>query len=164
MSESMSESDSKPEMAQLEIAKGPDAELRAGGLRFVACRREVGEIDGGITLYVWSEEEPELELIRMDLFRNRPHYHAPATNDAETKIDRGDQAIEAWGVETVTRRAEQLASEAGHAELGARLSVEALKQAISIDFEIQEYGEHALGQGANAEAVTYIQIKCDGRR
>ena len=50
MSESMSESDSKPEMAQLEIAKGPDAELRAGGLRFVACRREVGEIDGGITL------------------------------------------------------------------------------------------------------------------
>ena len=42
--------------------------------------------------------------------------------------------------------------------------VEALKQAISIDFEIQEYGEHALGQGANAEAVTYIQIKCDGRR
>ncbi len=42
--------------------------------------------------------------------------------------------------------------------------VEALKQAINIDFEIQEYGEHALGQGANAEAVTYIQIKCEGRR
>ena len=129
MPESISESDSKPEMAKLEIAKGPDAELTAGGLRFVACRREVGEIDGGITLYVWSEEEPELELIRMDLFRNRPHYHAPATNDAETKIDRGDQAIEAWGVETVTRRAEQLATEAGHAELGARLSDEALTQA-----------------------------------
>ena len=48
MSESISESDSKPEMAQLEIAKGPDAELTAGGLRFVACRREVGEIDGGM--------------------------------------------------------------------------------------------------------------------
>jgi len=42
--------------------------------------------------------------------------------------------------------------------------VEALKQAIQIDFEIMEYGEHALGQGADAEAVTYIQIKCDGRR
>jgi 2-isopropylmalate synthase len=42
--------------------------------------------------------------------------------------------------------------------------VEALKQAISIDFEIQEYGEHALGQGADAEAVTYIQIKCEGQR
>lgn len=42
--------------------------------------------------------------------------------------------------------------------------VEALKQAIKIDFEIMEYGEHALGQGANAEAVTYIQLKCEGRR
>ena len=42
--------------------------------------------------------------------------------------------------------------------------VEALKKAINIDFEIMEYGEHALGQGADAEAVTYIQIRCDGRR
>ncbi len=42
--------------------------------------------------------------------------------------------------------------------------VEALKEVIKVDFEILEYGEHALGQGADAEAVTYIQIKCDGRR
>jgi len=42
--------------------------------------------------------------------------------------------------------------------------VEALKSAIKIDFEIMEYGEHALGQGADAEAVTYIQLKCEGRR
>ena len=40
----------------------------------------------------------------------------------------------------------------------------ALKNAIKIDFEIMEYGEHALGQGADAEAVTYIQLKCEGRR
>lgn len=39
-----------------------------------------------------------------------------------------------------------------------------LKQAIQIDFEIMGYGEHALGQGADAEAVTYIQLKCAGRR
>lgn len=37
--------------------------------------------------------------------------------------------------------------------------VEAIKQATDIDFEIMEYGEHALGQGADAEAVTYIQLK-----
>ncbi len=42
--------------------------------------------------------------------------------------------------------------------------VEALKAAINIEFEILEYGEHALGQGADAEAVTYIQLKCEGRR
>lgn len=39
-----------------------------------------------------------------------------------------------------------------------------LQDAIKIDFEIMEYGEHALGQGADAEAVTYIQLKCEGRR
>lgn len=42
--------------------------------------------------------------------------------------------------------------------------VVAMKDAISQDFEIMEYGEHALGQGADAEAVTYIQIKCEGQR
>ncbi len=42
--------------------------------------------------------------------------------------------------------------------------VSGLKAAIKIDFEIMEYGEHALGQGADAEAVTYIQLKCEGRR
>ena len=42
--------------------------------------------------------------------------------------------------------------------------VEALKDAIKLDFEIMEYGEHALGQGADAEAVTYIQIRCEGQR
>lgn len=41
---------------------------------------------------------------------------------------------------------------------------EALRRAIRMDFEIMEYGEHALGQGADAEAVTYIQIRCEGRR
>ena len=42
-------------MAKLEIRKGPMLKFR-GGLRFVACRREVGDIDGGITLYVWGQE------------------------------------------------------------------------------------------------------------
>lgn len=42
--------------------------------------------------------------------------------------------------------------------------VTGLKEAIQIDFEIMEYGEHALGQGADAEAVTYIQLKCGGQR
>ena len=42
--------------------------------------------------------------------------------------------------------------------------VEALRSSIKLDFEILEYGEHALGQGADAEAVTYIQLKCNGQR
>ena len=42
--------------------------------------------------------------------------------------------------------------------------VEALKNSINIDIEIMEYGEHALGQGADAEAVTYIQIRYEDQR
>ncbi len=42
--------------------------------------------------------------------------------------------------------------------------VEALKKATGVEFEIMEYGEHALGQGADAEAVTYIQLKRDATR
>ncbi|MFT6092248.1 MAG: 2-isopropylmalate synthase [Pseudohongiellaceae bacterium] len=50
----------------------------------------------------------------------------------------------------------------GEGVLGA--FVEAMRVALHRDFEIMEYGEHALGQGADAEAVTYIQIKSDGQR
>jgi 2-isopropylmalate synthase len=39
-----------------------------------------------------------------------------------------------------------------------------LKRALDVDFEVMEYGEHALGQGADAEAVTYIQLKYGVRR
>ena len=42
--------------------------------------------------------------------------------------------------------------------------VQGLRQVIQIDFEVMDYGEHALSQGADAEAVTYIQIKSQGKR
>ncbi len=42
--------------------------------------------------------------------------------------------------------------------------VHSLRKVIQVDFEVMEYGEHALSQGADAEAVTYIQIKSQGRR
>ena len=45
-----------------------------------------------------------------------------------------------------------------------RNKFEALKNSINIDVEIMEYGEHALGQGADAEAVTYIQIRYEDLR
>ncbi|MDT8427204.1 MAG: 2-isopropylmalate synthase [Pseudomonadales bacterium] len=42
--------------------------------------------------------------------------------------------------------------------------VEAIQHSTGIEFEIMEYGEHALGQGADAEAVTYIQLKSRNQR
>ena len=117
-------------MAQLEIRKGPDAERSVGGLRLVACRREVGDIDGGATLYVWGREpqsESEVEILRMDLFRTRPHYHAPADRQEETQIEAVDAA--AWGIEALTTRARSLASEAGYDAIGDALDLEALREA-----------------------------------
>ena len=42
--------------------------------------------------------------------------------------------------------------------------IEGLKRALNVDFEVMEYGEHALGQGADAEAVTYMQLKFGAQR
>jgi 2-isopropylmalate synthase len=42
--------------------------------------------------------------------------------------------------------------------------VNALETKFGMDLQILEYGEHALSQTANAEAVTYLQIKHDNQR
>ncbi|MXY88949.1 MAG: 2-isopropylmalate synthase [Gammaproteobacteria bacterium] len=42
--------------------------------------------------------------------------------------------------------------------------VQGLQKVVQIDFEVMDYGEHALSHGADAEAVTYIQIKSQGKR
>ncbi len=42
--------------------------------------------------------------------------------------------------------------------------VNSLRDALGVDLEVMEYGEHALSQGVDAEAVTYMQIKSHGRR
>lgn len=120
--------DSGAEMTTLEIWKGPDAELRVGGLRLVACRREVDTIDGGVTLCVWNDlgGRASRELLRLDLFRNRPHYHAPADRQKETRIDAGSDGSLAWGVEALTSRARALLAEGGFEAIAAELDAEAL--------------------------------------
>ena len=124
---------------KLVIKKGADAELVTGGLKFVACRREVDVIDGGITLYVWStssearsddQPEEECELLRFDFFRNRPHYHAPAENQAETAIEiAGHADAEAWGIAALTTKAAELVSKAGFDGVANALDLDALSEA-----------------------------------
>ena len=40
----------------------------------------------------------------------------------------------------------------------------ALQSTLDIEFQVQEYGEHALSQSSAAEAVTYIQLKYQNER
>jgi hypothetical protein len=128
----------------LEIWKGPDAELRVGGLRLVACRREVDAIDGGVTLTVWDDPEAgePRELLRMDLFRKRPHYHAPAGRREETRIEAGDGGSLAWGVAALTTRAGALLVEGGFAAVAAELDTDALRDAgVAIRALLDELAE-----------------------
>ena len=125
----MNDSASAPEpMAQLEIRKSADARLDVGGLGFVAGRREADVIDGGITLYGHSAlPDDERELLRFDLFRNRPHYHAPATNEKETEIPTTGDVTE-WGIDHLTRRTAELVSQGGFQDLVARLDLESIRR------------------------------------
>lgn len=41
---------------------------------------------------------------------------------------------------------------------------DALQNTLDIKFQVLEYGEHALSQSSNAEAVTYIQLKYENAR
>lgn len=120
-------------MARLEIVKGKDGEMRVGGLRLVACRREIAEIDGGISLYVFGDlPEDAREMLRIDLFRERPHYHAPAENQAETKIElSGGSDVRDWGVDAITQRADELLAQGGFQDVAAQIDREALGSAGS---------------------------------
>ncbi|MGA0805758.1 MAG: 2-isopropylmalate synthase [Pseudohongiellaceae bacterium] len=42
--------------------------------------------------------------------------------------------------------------------------VDAMQTTFGLQLQILEYGEHALSQSANAEAVTYLQLKHEGQR
>ncbi len=119
------------EMATLEIWKGADEELRVGGLRFVACRREVDTIDGGVTLYAWDDpsQGEARELLRLDLFRERPHYHAPAENQQETRISGHEGDSLAWGIQALTTRAGELLREGDFASVAETLDPAALADA-----------------------------------
>ena len=120
-----------PGKARLEIRKGADSAVDLAGLRFVACRREIEGIDGGVTLYVRDAVEgEERDLLRFDFFRERPHYHVPAENAAERSIEaQGFEAGLAWGLAEITSRTRALLEEAGHPKVAAGVDGDALEQA-----------------------------------
>ena len=42
--------------------------------------------------------------------------------------------------------------------------VDAMERTFDMSLQILEYGEHAMSQSANADAVTYLQVKYEGKR
>ena len=116
------------EKARLVIHKGVEGELDLAGLKFVACRREIEKVDGGVTLYVRGRAGNEdHDLVRFDFFRKRPHFHVPAENQAETKIDgaRFGDGLE-WGIDQITTRMKSLVEQAGFDQIAAEIDSAAL--------------------------------------
>ena len=126
---------------RITIHKGEPCSLEVGGLRVVACRRELenddgSEIDGGATLEVWGAVEGEdTEILRFDCFRNAPHYHAPPSAPGDIKLDPaqvGDGLQ--WALDQLSQEAAALVSKAGFDGLAAQLDLAALRggrQALS---------------------------------
>jgi len=118
------------EKVQLAIHKGPDAEIEMGDLRFNACRREIGDADGGVTLRVFHVGGgEEVEVLRFDCFRNRPHYHAPGENQKETEIDVGELAdSREWVYQSLSTSLSALLNEGGFDDLAERLDLVAFER------------------------------------
>lgn len=136
----------RPEKAWLTIRKGVDGMLELGGLCFVACRREIEGVDGGVTLIVREgldaaggdavrgdaadvadAADGQRDLLRFDFFRKRPHFHVPAESQAERLIDpdRHGDGLE-WGIEQIATDMQALVREAGFEDVVARIDEAAL--------------------------------------
>lgn len=128
----------RPEKAWLTIHKGVDGMLELGGLCFVACRREIEGVDGGVTLIVREglgaargdaadAADGQRDLLRFDFFRKRPHFHVPAESQAERLIDaeRHGDGLE-WGIEQIATDMQALVREAGFEDVAGRIDEAAL--------------------------------------
>lgn len=134
----------RPEKAWLTIHKGVDGVLELGGLSFVACRREIEGVDGGVTLIVRGgldatgadataghaaghAADGQPDLPRFDFFRKRPHFHVPAESEAERAIDpsRHGDGLE-WGIEQIATDMQARVREAGFEDVAVRIDATAL--------------------------------------
>ncbi len=109
------------------IRMGEKRSLEHGGLRFVASRREVGEV-GGTTLEVWGDVGGEnTQVLRFDCFRGAPHYHMPPSAPGQLTLDPAEvgDGLE-WALENVRRNLPEMVEKAGFPELAASLDAVSL--------------------------------------
>jgi hypothetical protein len=104
------------------IQQGEKESLELGGLRFVACRREVGEF-GGWTLEVWGPVAGEdTQVLRFDCFRGAPHYHMPPSAKGQLELDPNEVGDGlAWALDCTRNQLPEMVEKAGFAELAQTL-------------------------------------------
>ena len=106
----------------IRIQQGEKASHELGGLRFVACRREVGEF-GGWTLEVWGPVDGEdTQVLRFDCFRGAPHYHMPPSAKGQLELDPNEVGDGlAWALDCTRNQLPEMVEKAGFAELAKTL-------------------------------------------
>jgi len=104
------------------IQQGEKESLELGGLRFVACRREVGEF-GGWTLEVWGPVAGEdTQVLRFDCFRGAPHYHMPPSAKGQLALDPNEVGDGlAWALDCARHQLPEMVAKAGFADLAQEL-------------------------------------------
>jgi hypothetical protein len=104
------------------IQQGEKESLDLGGLRFVACRREVGEF-GGWTLEVWGPVEGEdTQVLRFDCFRGAPHYHMPPSAKGQLELEPNEVGDGmAWALDCTRNKLPEMVEKAGFATLARTL-------------------------------------------
>ena len=118
--------EAQPEMVL--IQQGEKRSLELGGLRFVACRREVGEY-GGYTLEVWGPVDgDDTQVLRFDCFRGAPHYHMPPSQKGQLTLDPSEvgDGLD-WALDCTRTRLPEMVEKAGFAGLAGQLDPEVFK-------------------------------------
>ncbi|MBI5444359.1 MAG: 2-isopropylmalate synthase, partial [Deltaproteobacteria bacterium] len=126
----------------LQLPRGLQLEFREAVQRFTD--RSGRELEAAALTELFAEEylsRPHLALLS--------HRTTPARNDQVS-------------LSAVLRDGEATRTAAGQGNGPIDAFVEALRQECGIELQVLDYHEHAVGRGAGAEAVAYVQVECGG--
>ena len=129
--------------------------IKAGELDFHLENREQGEgHDGGPTMRVTSHiEGKNREILRIDMFRVKPHYHYdPGPEGKQLRYDLDplliDDGID-WAISLVGRKLPQMLEKAGFPQLATPINIEAATKLLP---EIEKTWR---AQGVKEPAASY---------
>lgn len=106
----------------IEIATGESIRVDFADFAVEVCRRDV-DADGGLTIgLAHTSEGEDQDLIRFDVFRDDPHYHAPATDPKPIKLDTQsfEESLE-FVLRCLERRLPELLCRADFPDLAAQI-------------------------------------------
>ncbi len=106
---------------KLRMKTGDKVKTLLGGLQFEVLNREIDE-DHGMSIEVYTDSDPETQLLRFDCFHDDPHYHVPPSAPGQINIDKekyGDGLN--WALETIRDSVVSLIEQAGFNDIAQTL-------------------------------------------